>query len=82
MLIKIIIFTIEPMKDNKGVNIDLDSIINRLLAVRTTKPGKMVNLKEDEIKGLSIKAKEIFLTQPALLDVEAPIKVCGTWSMT
>jgi hypothetical protein len=30
----------------KNINIDVDSIISRLLSVRTSKPGKPVNLKE------------------------------------
>lgn len=34
------------MKNSKKIiNIDIDSIINRLLALRTSKPGKPVNLK-------------------------------------
>jgi hypothetical protein len=32
---------------------------------------------EAEIRGLCIKAREIFLSQPMLLELEAPIKICG-----
>ncbi|XP_075477812.1 serine/threonine-protein phosphatase PP1 isozyme 3-like isoform X1 [Primulina tabacum] len=54
----------------------LDDIINRLLEVKG-KPGKQVQLSESEIKQLCLQSKEIFLKQPNLLDLEAPIKICG-----
>jgi hypothetical protein len=36
-----------------------------------------VKLLESEIRGLCLKAREIFLEQPMLLELEAPIKICG-----
>ncbi|KAI8566428.1 hypothetical protein RHMOL_Rhmol02G0039800 [Rhododendron molle] len=54
----------------------LDGIINRLLEVRE-KPGKQVQLSESEIRQLCLQSKDIFLQQPNLLDLEAPIKICG-----
>ena len=54
----------------------LDDIINRLLEVRG-RPGKQVQLSESEIRLLCVFSKEIFLQQPNLLDLEAPIKICG-----
>ncbi|XP_031274360.1 serine/threonine-protein phosphatase PP1 isozyme 3-like [Pistacia vera] len=54
----------------------LDSIIKRLLDVRT-KPGKQVQLSEGEIRQLCVVSKGIFLRQPNLLELEAPIKICG-----
>jgi serine/threonine-protein phosphatase PP1 catalytic subunit len=36
-----------------------------------------VNLSEYEIKFLCTKAREIFIAQPILLELEAPIKICG-----
>ncbi|KAJ6534115.1 protein phosphatase type 1 [Mycena capillaripes] len=59
------------------VNVDLDSIIDRLLEVRGNRPGKFVNLLEYEIQYLCATAREIMLTQPILLELEAPIKICG-----
>ena len=56
--------------------IDLDSIIDRLLEVRGSRPGKQVQLLEAEIRHLCTKAREIFISQPILLELEAPIKVC------
>lgn len=60
-----------------SVEIEIDTIINKLLEVRGTRPGKQVNLTEAEIKGLIVKSREIFLNQPCLLELEAPIKICG-----
>lgn len=54
----------------------LDDIISRLLEVKG-KPGKQVVLTEAEIKQLCLISKEIFLKQPNLLELEAPIKICG-----
>ena len=56
----------------------MDSVIERLLEVRGSRPGKQVNLAEHEVKALCIKAREIFMSQPVLLELEAPIKICGT----
>lgn len=58
--------------------VDLDSIIDRLLEVRGSRPGKQVQLLESEIRHLCTKAREIFISQPILLELEAPIKVWHT----
>lgn len=70
--------------------VDVDSIIKRLLdgrlrilqsstyfVVKNARPGKRVNLLENEIAYLCQKSRQIFLSQPVLLELEAPIKVCG-----
>jgi serine/threonine-protein phosphatase PP1 catalytic subunit len=59
-------------------DIDVDSIIEQLLAVRGARPGRQVNLTENEIRWLCIKSREIFVQQPVLLELEAPIKICGS----
>ncbi|KAG9095549.1 Serine/threonine-protein phosphatase pp1 [Ceratobasidium sp. 370] len=64
------------MADN-AADIDLDSVIDRLLEVRGNRPGKPVQLQEFEIKFLCTKARDIFINQPILLELEAPIKICG-----
>lgn len=58
-------------------SVALDDIIKRLLEVRG-RPGKQVQLSESEIRQLCMQSKEIFLHQPNLLELEAPIKICGT----
>jgi serine/threonine-protein phosphatase PP1 catalytic subunit len=65
------------MSDSNSVNIDVDKIIEKLLEVKDKKPGKQVNLTEQEIRGLCIQAREIFFSQPILLELEAPLKICG-----
>lgn len=54
--------------------IDVDIIINKLLDAK----GKDCKLLESEIRAICLKAREIFLSQPMLLELEAPIKICGT----
>ena len=36
-----------------------------------------MQLEENEIKFLCNKAREILISQPILLELEAPIKICG-----
>ncbi|XP_033102173.1 serine/threonine-protein phosphatase PP1-gamma catalytic subunit B [Anneissia japonica] len=60
--------------DNK---LNIDTIIQRLLEVRGSRPGKNVQLTEAEIRGLCLKSRELFLSQPILLELEAPLKICG-----
>ncbi|GFP86349.1 serine/threonine-protein phosphatase pp1 [Phtheirospermum japonicum] len=55
----------------------LDRIIEKLIEVRSSKPGKLVQLTESEIKQLCVVSREIFISQPNLLELEAPIKICG-----
>ena len=40
-----------------------------------------MQLTESEIKGLCQKSREIFLSQPILLELEAPLKICGESSV-
>jgi len=54
---------------------NLDSIIDRLLEVRGSMPGKQVRLLEAEIRYLCAKAREIFISQPMLLELEGPLTV-------
>ncbi|KAM3223458.1 hypothetical protein ACQJBY_057047 [Aegilops geniculata] len=56
----------------------VDELIRRLLDGKKGKaPGKKVQLSEAEIRHLCVTAKGIFLAQPNLLELEAPINVCG-----
>ncbi|CAL5194763.1 unnamed protein product [Lathyrus oleraceus] len=52
----------------------IDDVIRRLLE---GKGGKQVQLSESEIRQLCISARQIFLSQPILLDLRAPIRICG-----
>ena len=48
--------------------------------MRGSRPGKNVQLTEAEIRGLCLKSREIFLSQPILLELEAPLKICGKYA--
>uniref|UniRef100_A0A8C5XZG7 Serine/threonine-protein phosphatase n=1 Tax=Microcebus murinus TaxID=30608 RepID=A0A8C5XZG7_MICMU len=50
--------------------LNIDSIIQRLLEVRGSKPGKNVQLQENEIRGLCLKL---------FTRIEAPLKICGEY---
>ena len=60
----------------QGEEIDVDIIIDKLLNAK----GKDCKLLESEIRGLCLKSREIFLSQPMLLELEAPIKICGSFT--
>lgn len=60
----------------------LDDIINRLLDAKNGRVPKQVHLIEAEIRQLCVASKEIFLSQPNLLELEAPIKICGKVKIT
>lgn len=57
---------------------ELENIINRLLEFRNGRPAKNSQLTEQEIRKLCVTSKNIFLKQPNLLELEAPIKICGS----
>ena len=56
---------------------DVDAIIEKLLSVRGNIPGKQVDLKEEEIKFLIDKSLPIMKEQKMLVELEAPLHVCG-----
>ena len=56
---------------------NVDQIIEKLLSVRGNKPGKQVDLKDDEIKFLIDKSSTIIKEQKMLVELEAPLHVCG-----
>lgn len=55
----------------------VDVIIDKLLSVRGARPGKQVDLSEAEIKMLCLRSRDILIGQPMLLELEAPLKICG-----
>jgi serine/threonine-protein phosphatase PP1 catalytic subunit len=57
---------------------DVDQIIYKLLEVCGPKSCKNATLTEDEITFLCVSAREIFASQPILLELEAPLKICGS----
>ena len=57
--------------------IEMPQFLHFCFTVRGSRPGKNVQLSENEIRGLCLKSREIFLSQPILLELEAPLKICG-----
>jgi serine/threonine-protein phosphatase PP1 catalytic subunit len=57
--------------------IDVENILERLLAVKGNKPGKTVDLKEEEIKFLIDKSLALIKEEKMLIELEAPLRVCG-----
>ncbi|MQM05468.1 hypothetical protein Taro_038284 [Colocasia esculenta] len=53
----------------------LDDIIGRLLEGGRG-GGKQVALSEAEIRQLCVESRRVFLSQPNLLELSAPIKIC------
>lgn len=59
-------------------DIDIDDFIKRLLdAAYAGKVTKSVCLKNAEIQQICQRARECFLSQPALLELDAPVKIVG-----
>jgi serine/threonine-protein phosphatase PP1 catalytic subunit len=57
--------------------VEIDTLIQKLLDARGQRPGKSVILAEAEVRALVLAAKEVLQSQPVLLELSAPIKVCG-----
>ncbi|KAI5713136.1 serine/threonine-protein phosphatase alpha-2 isoform-like [Diaphorina citri] len=56
---------------------DLDLIIQKLLDLRGTRQRRNVRLEEKEIVSLIQISRKIFMSQPMLLELEPPLKICG-----
>lgn len=55
----------------------IDSMIDLLLSARHKKPGTPVDLTAQDATKLCTEARELFMSQPMLLELGAPIKICG-----
>mmetsp|Transcript_30709 Transcript_30709/g.35005 ORF Transcript_30709/g.35005 Transcript_30709/m.35005 type:complete len:354 (+) Transcript_30709:131-1192(+) len=53
------------------------NITQRLLGLRGSPPGTSASLAEHEIKLICQRVRPILLQQPMLLELEAPLKICG-----
>lgn len=69
-----------PLKRRKvdGLDVDIDDILDKLTVVRKRHPaGQFVRLDEGTVNYLCDKARDIFMEQPMLLELEAPLNLCG-----
>ena len=61
-----------------GSDLDVDRCIDKLRGAGVKGPGAPgKDLSEAEIKGLCAASRDVFMSQPMLLELEAPIKICG-----
>ncbi|KAG9392601.1 Calcineurin-like phosphoesterase [Carpediemonas membranifera] len=56
--------------------LNVDTILERLLRIRG-KPNSFPTINESELRTLILRARDLFIQQPILLELEAPIKICG-----
>jgi len=57
---------------------DVDAIIDKLLHERGGKPAlRSQQLSEAEVRYLVMETREIFMSQPMLIECDAPVKLCG-----
>jgi len=55
----------------------VDTVIDKLVSLRGTKPGKIADISEAEVKMVCLRARDLMLQQPMLLELQAPIKIVG-----
>lgn len=55
----------------------IDGMIDQLLQARNKKPGTPVEISVQDATQLCNQAREVFMSQPMLLELGAPIKICG-----
>jgi serine/threonine-protein phosphatase PP1 catalytic subunit len=63
--------------DKKVTKVDIESIIQRLVTWKEKQNKEGSGLSELEIKALCVQSREIFMSQPMLLELQAPIKIVG-----
>jgi len=63
--------------EKKAIKVDVESIIQRLVTWKEKQSKEGGGLTETEIKVLCLQSKEIFMSQPMLLELQAPIKIVG-----
>jgi len=61
----------------KTEDLAIEEVIDKCLEAKGAKPGKLVNIAEGQLMALCTKARETFLSQSALVELEAPLKICG-----
>ena len=54
------------------------TVIDKLLTLRGAHPGKLCDtLLESEIKMVCLRARDLMMSQPMLLELSAPLKIVG-----
>jgi len=55
----------------------VDDVIGKCTETRSAKPGKLIEIPEGQLKALCEASRKVFMSQGTLLELEAPIKICG-----
>lgn len=58
-------------------DLNVDDVIDKCLQVCGQKERQLVQIVESQLKALCTAAREVYLSQSALLELEAPLKICG-----
>lgn len=53
-------------------SVNIDAVVEQLLEVRKNPRTEKIDLKENDIRSIIHKAREIFLSQPVLLELGKP----------
>ncbi|VDK81483.1 unnamed protein product [Onchocerca ochengi] len=59
------------------MEVNVNDLILRLLSVGQPNTGLTKTVREPEIAALCYKTREIFMTQPSLIEIDPPVRVCG-----
>jgi len=64
--------------DENGAEVDIDVVLDKILAVRKRHPaGQIVQLPSETVNFLCDRARDIFMEQAMLIELEAPLSLCG-----
>jgi serine/threonine-protein phosphatase PP1 catalytic subunit len=61
----------------KSEDLNVDEVVEKCLEARGAKPGKLVQVAEGQLKALCATMRDTILGQSSLLELEAPLKICG-----
>jgi len=61
----------------EALDVTADALIAKCLEARGAKKTKAIQIPEAQLKALCAGVREIFLGQNALLEIEAPLNICG-----
>lgn len=60
-----------------SITADIETALKNLLSVINSPPGSEVNLPEELIIKIVRAARDVFMQQPMLIEISAPINICG-----
>jgi serine/threonine-protein phosphatase PP1 catalytic subunit len=58
-------------------DLDIDAAIATFLSAKNHPPGTEVNLPEEQICKIIRASRQVFMQQPMLIEIKAPVNVCG-----